>query len=218
MLRIFQRAIINLKGWLCYKWVTGVGFKMKRGLDVSRKSKTPSCTLKRYVNICTSSLHTMRGVCVFFLWVRQTLSELQFWQLKLRSGAQFHDTRVAATSVEPKLAEGNRAEPSQLLPLTWRQVHPFVLLLSEVLLFVPLRSTFTSNTPIPIIRHHLFAKVLDYWKSTVHGITFLVTSYPSIIPHTGSSALAMDYGTHLDEARHTSCILFYFILFYSNPV
>ena len=64
MLRIFQRAIINLKGWLCYKWVTGVGFKMKRGLDVSRKSKTPSRTLKRYVNICTSSLHTMRGVCV----------------------------------------------------------------------------------------------------------------------------------------------------------
>jgi hypothetical protein len=133
-------------------------------------------------------------VCVVFVCVcvTPTLSELQFWQLKLRSSAQFHDTRVAATSVEPKIAVGNRAEPSQLLTLTWHQVHPFVLFLSTVLLFLRLHSTFTYNTPIPIIRHHLVVKVLDYWKSTVYGITFLVRSYPSIISHTGSSTQAVE--------------------------
>jgi len=67
---------------------------MKRVLDVSRKSKTPSRTLKRYVNICTSSIQTMRGVCVFVLHKHRQNYRSDNWSYDPVRSSTIHDLRL----------------------------------------------------------------------------------------------------------------------------
>jgi len=84
---------------------------MKRLLDVSRKSKTPSHTLKRYINICTSSLHTMRGVCVcvFLCYTNTVRTTGLTTEATIRCAVQRYSTCGYISRTETC-----RGEPSQL--------------------------------------------------------------------------------------------------------